>query len=104
MSKYLDKEKVKRHIDMVKQNIAPITTMDREYFERLVDDGYFDACIETHDNSTNSEPELKPCPFCGEPPKIYVGSDFIACVNPYCQATTVLCDGIESWNKRVEHE
>ena len=57
------------------------------------------------------QPELKPCPFCGEPPVLTGGVCYsycqISCENAECYITCTTLrssetDAVEAWNHRAE--
>lgn len=65
---------------------------------------------EALETNQETEPKPKPCPFCGEEPRIYGDKPqaYIACVNKDCQVNpeTIFfltrTGAIEAWNRRAE--
>lgn len=72
-----------------------------------------EARIEELETNQETEPEPKPCPFCGKEPRIYGDKygdkpqAYIACVNKDCPVTleTIFfqtrIEAIEAWNHRA---
>lgn len=67
------------------------------------------ARIEELETNQETEPELKPCPFCGKEPRIYGDKPqvYIACVNEECpvNSETIFFQtrerAVEAWNHRA---
>lgn len=67
------------------------------------------ARIDELETNQETEPELKPCPFCGKKPRVVgvVPQIYIACVNEKCpvNSETIFFQtrekAIEAWNRRA---